>query len=391
MAEPAVHPGLGDDEALEDFYGALLDDDAQALYERAPCGYLSTTPDGSIVKVNQTFLTLTGYQRRDLVGRLRFTDLLNVGGRIYHETHYAPMLQMQGRAREIALDIVRADGSRLPALVNAVLERSADGTPATDRRRYEQELVAARQRAEASEAHARALVHTLQQSLIPPAPPDIDGLDLAAAYRPAGTGEEIGGDFYDVFPAGPHDWVIAIGDVQGKGVEAAVIANLVRHAIRDASAQGLEPARVMSAANDALLAHETDRFCTAVLLWLHRHGNQWTARVSAAGHALPLLVQAPAGPTPLGRPGNLLGIFPDAAFHHSDIDLRTGDSIVLYTDGVTEARREKEWYGDHRLYAAISRAEPSAAPIVESIVTDVLAFQADSPRDDIALVAVTLT
>ena len=102
---------MSDDEALQEFYAALLDDDAEALYDRAPCGYLSTTPDGTIVKVNGTFLTWTGYRRSDLVGRKRFAELLTAGGRIYHETHYAPMLQMQGIARQIALDIVLADGA----------------------------------------------------------------------------------------------------------------------------------------------------------------------------------------------------------------------------------------------------------------------------------------
>ena len=82
-----------------------------------------------IVKVNRTFLTLTGHAREDIVGRRTFSSLLTAGGRIYHETHYAPMLRMQGRVREIALDVVCADGRRLPVLVNSVLERDADGAP----------------------------------------------------------------------------------------------------------------------------------------------------------------------------------------------------------------------------------------------------------------------
>ena len=153
-------------EALEAFYEALLDDNAEQLYDQAPCGYLSTSPSGTIIKVNQTFLTLTGYDREQLVGKTRFAQLLSTGGRIYYETHYAPMLRMQGHAHEIAFDLVRADGSRLPVLVNAVLERDAHGTPmvirtaifdATLRREYERELLRAKQRAEDSEARATAL------------------------------------------------------------------------------------------------------------------------------------------------------------------------------------------------------------------------------------------
>ena len=89
--------------ATEAFYAALLDDDPEQLYDRAPCGYLTTTSDGTIVKANATFLDLTGFTRELLVGRRRFADLLNAGGRIYHETHFAPMLQMQGTVRELSL------------------------------------------------------------------------------------------------------------------------------------------------------------------------------------------------------------------------------------------------------------------------------------------------
>ncbi len=145
------------DEPPEIFAGALLEESAEDLYEHAPCGYLSALPGGFIVKVNQTFLTWTGYRREDLVGRKRFPDLLTAGGRIFHETHYAPLLQMQGSVREIAVDLVCADGSKLPALINSVLRQDAAGRPllvrttvfnATDRKEYERELVRERQKAE---------------------------------------------------------------------------------------------------------------------------------------------------------------------------------------------------------------------------------------------------
>jgi serine/threonine-protein kinase RsbW len=150
-------PGV--DEPRDAVHEALLEESAEDLYEHAPCGYLSTLPSGLIVKVNQTFLTWTGHRREDLVGRRRFQDLLTPGGRIYHETHYAPLLQMQGAVREIAVDVVRADGGRLPMLVNSVLRRDAGGAPllvrttafdATDRKRYERELLAARDRERAA-------------------------------------------------------------------------------------------------------------------------------------------------------------------------------------------------------------------------------------------------
>ena len=142
----------------------LIQENAEDLYDNAPCGYISALPDGTIVKVNQTFLDWTGHPREGLVGRKRFQDLLTAGGRIFHETHYAPLLRMQGTVREIAVDIVCANGARLPALINSVLKKDGDGKPlltrttvfnATDRKEYERELVRERQRAEQA-ARAKA-------------------------------------------------------------------------------------------------------------------------------------------------------------------------------------------------------------------------------------------
>jgi sigma-B regulation protein RsbU (phosphoserine phosphatase) len=124
---------------------------------------------------------------------------------------------------------------------------------ATERRQYEQELLRAKQRAQESEERARLLARTLQQSLIPPAPPDIPGLQVSAAYRPAGNGDEIGGDFYDVFQLGPGEWMVAVGDVRGKGVEAAVVTSLVRHTTRAAAVGHPQPSQVLDMLNQVLL------------------------------------------------------------------------------------------------------------------------------------------
>jgi PAS domain S-box-containing protein len=136
---------------------ALLEETAEDLYEHAPCGYLSTLPDGTIVRVNHTFVEWTGAAREVLLGGAKFQTLLTTGSRIYYETHYSPLLRMQGFANEIALDVVREDGRILPVLVNSRQKRDASGEPllnritlfdSTDRRRYERELVLARRKAE---------------------------------------------------------------------------------------------------------------------------------------------------------------------------------------------------------------------------------------------------
>jgi len=132
------------------------EESCESLYEDAPCGFFSTLPDGTLIRINRTMQALTGYEPEQLE-TLRFIDLLTMGGKIFYETHYAPLLAMQGSVSEIAVDIVRADGSIFAALINSVLHRDEEGRPrvirtvligATDRRSYERELLAARQRAD---------------------------------------------------------------------------------------------------------------------------------------------------------------------------------------------------------------------------------------------------
>jgi serine/threonine-protein kinase RsbW len=158
------------------------EEDPGELYEHAPCGYLTTLLDGTVVRVNETFLAWTGYTRSVLVGRRRFRDLLTPGGQIYHETHYAPLLSMQDDVHEVAFDIVCADGRRLPTLVNSVLGRDPSGLPrvvrttvfnATDRRAYERELLAARRTAEASERRVRILQQIVADLAAAPTETDV--------------------------------------------------------------------------------------------------------------------------------------------------------------------------------------------------------------------------
>lgn len=355
---------------------------------------MCTRPDGRIVKVNQTFLSLTGYKRADLVDRVSFADLLTAGGRIYHETHYAPMLQMAGHAREIALDIVKPDGSRVPVLVNANLERDETGAPrtvrvvvfeATERREYELELLRAKQRAERSERRAAALAETLQQTLIPHRPPDIDGLELSAEYRPAGDGAEVGGDFYDVFEIGPNDCVVAVGDVRGKGVEAATVTALARHTIRAAAVRESRPSAMLELLNEALLADKSG-FCSVALIVLRRTSHGWEATACSGGHPLPYLARANQSPHPFGTHGTVLGVIAEPSLTDKTTRLQNDDLLVLYTDGVTEARGELDQFGEDRLRNCIRKYMPSPKTITAGLLEEVLEFQAGYARDDIAIV-----
>ena len=379
--------------------GDPVDDDAQVLYDRAPCGYLSTTPDGKIVNVNQTLLAWTGFAREELVGVRSFASLLTVGGRIYHDTHYAPMLRLQEHVREIALELVRHDGARLPVLINAALERDAAGIPvlvrivlldATERRAYERELLRAKQRAEESEARARTLAMTLQRTLIPPHPPVIPGLAISTAYRPAGTGEEVGGDFYDVFEIGSDDWVVTLGDVCGKGVDAAIVTSLVRHTLRAVTVRMHRPVEALEALNEVVLHHPTERFCTVALLRLRRGAQGWEVTMSLGGHPPALLLRPDRQPVALGAPGTLVGVLEAPHFAETHAFLESGATLVLYTDGVTEARRRgtDQLYGEQRLRAVLE-AHRGSTSIAHDVLADVLDFQGGDARDDIAVVAVS--
>ena len=168
---------------------ALLEESVEDLYEHAPVGYLSTLPSGLAVKANETLLSLTGYRREDLVGRKRLHDLLAPGARIYYETHYAPLLQMQGTVQEIAVELVRADGSRIPVLLNSTLVRDEFGEPrvirttifdASHRRRYERELQRLRADAETRALAALALEHVHDGVMLVTRDGGIDVLNPAA-------------------------------------------------------------------------------------------------------------------------------------------------------------------------------------------------------------------
>jgi sigma-B regulation protein RsbU (phosphoserine phosphatase) len=389
------------DQGGDALYAALGDDDAEDLYENAPCGYLSTRLDGTILKVNGTFLRWTGHRGEDLVGQRTFADLLTAGGRIFHETHYAPLLRMQRRAREIAVDVVCADGRRLPMLVNAVVTDESPNRPsviraalfdATERRQYERELVEARRRAEESEARARALATTLQESLLPPAPPTIPGLDVATAYRPAGSGTDVGGDFSDVFQAQGGAWSVVVGDVRGKGVEAATVGVLARHTLRAAAMRTSRPKLALQTLHQTLEREPTERFCTAVFARVRRTSpGRFRLVVACGGHPLPLLASADGSVTPIGRHGSLLGVLDHPSFVDTTVHLQVGDAVVLYTDGVPEGRRGREFYGEERLAERVqSRRADGAAAVAEGIVEHVVAFQDGVPRDDIAVVVLAV-
>lgn len=341
---------------------------AEDLYEQAPCGYLSAAPDGTIVRVNGTFLRWTGYTREALVGVKRFQDLLSPGGRIYHETHYAPLLRMQGSVREIAVEIVTADRRRLPVLVNSVLVTDGSGEPqlvrttlfdARERKAYERELLAARNRERAAREdlerlheQSEAISHTLQQSLLAGAPPSDPRFSIVTLYEPAGEQLEVGGDWHDAFTLPGGRVGLVVGDVVGRGLTAATAMGQLRSAVRALALTGLGP-QAMIRSLDAFVA-EIPAAQFATLVYAEVDPDSGAVTVAAAGHPPPVVATA-AGETSLfygGRSTPVGVLTPRLPRAEATLTLAPGDGLILYTDGLVERRTESIDDGLGRLLEA---------------------------------------
>ncbi|MER8224307.1 SpoIIE family protein phosphatase [Streptomyces sp. NPDC094143] len=387
-------------------FSALLEESAEDLYENAPCGFLSTLLDGKIAKVNTTLLDWLGYRRADLVGRRTFADLLTAGGRLYHETHFAPLLRMQGEISGIALELRAADGSRLPVLVTSTVKRGSDGEPllirttvfdARDRRSYEEELLRARQESERERERLKQLAATLQATLLPPALENVPGLDVAAYYHIA-SADEVGGDFYDLFPLAAGAWGLFLGDVCGKGATAAAVTSLARYTLRAAAVYDPSPAAVLRTLN-TVLHHEYSsaddpRFCTVVfgLLTPDDDRSGFHITLAGGGHPPALLLRADGTADHLPTPGGqLIGVIPDAHIATTAFRLAPGDTLLLYTDGLTEAHTAangSDRYGDDALLDFVRALAPTTARHTVAAVRDLLADLGPGVEDDAAVLAV---
>jgi PAS domain S-box-containing protein len=232
------------------------------------------------------------------------------------------------------------------------------------------------------------IAETLQSSLRPPRLPAIEGLDIASRYRPGGRRGEVAGDFYDVFALREGSWLAVLGDVCGKGVEAAAVMALARYTIRTAALERVRPSGILTTLNEALLRAEMDRFCTACAVRIDQGKEAVTVTVASAGHPRPLLI-GEGGARFVDVGGLLMGVFPDPELHDQSFELRPGESLLLYTDGVIEERSNGEVFGEDRLCDAVQGAsELSAAELATRVMGAVQAFSHDPPVDDIALLAI---
>ena len=238
--------------------------------------------------------------------------------------------------------------------------------------------------------HRAEVAETLQASLLPARlPSNVPGLEFGAAYAPATQWQEISGDFYDVFPS-KSGWAIAIGDVCGKGQEAAAMTAAARHAIRALAHVHDSPEEVLAAANEVLLAGDYDeRFVSVKLAFIERGERRVWVRLAGAGHPGPAIVRADGRVEVLDGDGLPLGLFGGAEPSRQELELDEGDLLFLYTDGVTEARNADQEYFDERLTDALAAtAGRSAAHTVRAVQELVTAFSDDELRDDVTILAV---
>jgi phosphoserine phosphatase RsbU/P len=253
------------------------------------------------------------------------------------------------------------------------------------------ELLALALRAERLQRRRSDTAVALAASLLPQVPMPMPGLDWAAAYRPGTGGIEVGADFYD-FYASPGGCGVVLGDVSGKGAEAAAVTAMVRHGIRLLGLWDDQPADVLAKLNTAIVAqYQTDRFVTVAAAHLSWRGDGLDVRLTSAGHPGAALVRA-SGVVSFAPGGGLpLGIFEDAETRTEQFTLRTGDTLVLYSDGVTERRAaDGSAYGAARLADILTRGPGrSATSIVRMIEDDLGAFSAGAKRgDDVAILVV---
>jgi serine phosphatase RsbU (regulator of sigma subunit) len=232
-----------------------------------------------------------------------------------------------------------------------------------------------------------SVARVLQESLLPPRLPSIEGLELAARYVP-GAGM-VGGDFYEEVHG------IAIGDVQGKDARAAAMTSLVRHTLRSTALQRETPGDTLAFVNQIVLQEQEagdPRFSSAAFALLRREGRGWAVRLASAGHPPALILRAAGGVEECHAPGTLLGITSEPEIPDATATLAPGDALVLYTDGLTEARSRDGLLGEERVREGLAAlAGASAAGIVNGLEELVAAHSGETRRDDIAMLVVRVS
>jgi len=375
--------------------------DIEDYWDHAPSGQIIAQPDGRMIRVNATLLKWLGYESNTLRDK-RFTDLLTVSGRVLYDTHFGPLLYMGGDLNGVTVDMVTADGKRLPMFLTANVKRDADQkteflrisvVDAADRRAYEADLLQAREQAEREQRRVRAFAETLRHALLPPVLSPPPGLEAAEFYFTASI-DDVGGDFYDLFPLSRTTWGFFLGDVSGKGVDAAVVTGLTRYTLRAAAVFDDDPIEVLRNLNIVLsqeLGGELNRFCTLIYGKLTKCDNGFDVHLASGGHPPPLLFYADGSAYYVDSiGGQAVGITTEPRFVASRFVLAPGDALMLYTDGLTEAGTGigHERYDDEGALLRFAKAHsPTTASAIVDAVSGLLEGLGSGVKDDTAVLA----
>jgi integral membrane sensor domain MASE1 len=251
-------------------------------------------------------------------------------------------------------------------------------------------VITERRRAEET---VQEIAGALQESLLPARLPEIPGIELAARFKPAGASYRVGGDFYDVFDSPDGGWVVVIGDVCGKGPRAAAITGLVRYTLRAGAANDHRPSGALTMLNGALHAEPSSReLCSVVYARLDHEGGDFRLTCSIGGHPLPLLLRGDGSVEPIGTHGLMLGTRADPLYVDTTVALHPADSLLLYTDGLTDAHAPAHTLSPGDVESLLGTCIGlSADAIAERMSRAVLDLSRSEPRDDIALVVLRIT
>jgi PAS domain S-box-containing protein len=331
---------------------------------------------GRIADANPSAEELLGTTRRHLLG-VPLGDLLPGASRSDQNDSTRGELTIGDADHWRTFDLSRqplSDRAGRPAGHLVVLRDITERTVAETRLR---ELLVERSR----------IAATLQASLVPGRLPAIPGTEVATRYLPAGDGSEVGGDFYDIFPLADGCWGIVLGDVSGKGAEAAAVTGLTRYTLRTLANPKHAPSRTLGELNTRLLAATTDEcHCTLVYALARPNGAGLELTLSLAGHHPPLVLRRTGHVEPVGQLGTVVGLFESPDLHDYKVILAPEELICMFTDGLVEARKGNELFDTERTAAVLERcADQSTEAIAEELVASVRRFHGKELVDDLAL------
>jgi PAS domain S-box-containing protein len=336
-------------------------------------------PFGRIVDVNPAAVNLTTLTRASLLGR-RLEDVLDGTSMTSVNATELALAGAPGTPSQRAFDISRqhlTDDSARAAGELVVLREI------TQRVRDQERL----QRVLAEQSR---VANALQASMIPPTLPDVTGIELASRYEPAGDGSEVGGDFLDVFGVDPQTWAFMLGDVSGKGAEAAAASAAARYTVRALVGTDGSPARTLREVNARLLAQtDAERHCTLAHGYLRPMTDGVQVTVTLAGHPRPLVLRATGEVDEVGHPGTALALIDDPELHDATFHLAPGEVLCLFTDGLTEARRGREMFGTDRLAELLQRyGRLRVDELADAMIDAARTFHGDQLKDDLAVLLI---